>query len=228
MFSLPGLLRAAAPFLTLLLALWVTGRPVAIAPHWRVTLAHPLDLLRVTDHLSLLGGSAGAIAGLVVFGWRGRLALPVVADLYGAVAPLGLAVHAGGCLIRGDCYGRSAPALVGIVFPGMRLPRYPVELYAAAVALVIYAGVQWLTRRPCARGTVALATMGALSTTRALLDAFRLRVASGPVSAEQLVLLAVAAAAAVLLTWRLIATRRTAPRVPFVPGQQPVPSLMER
>ena len=153
----------------------VSARIVAVAPSWRSVVTNPLDVLRFTGsgQLSLLGGALGASLGLFVFTRRRKLPLLRTADLYGLVLPLGMAMHSGGCVLRSDCYGRVAPAPFGIVFPGFELPHYPVELYVAALALFVYAGVGWFAQRQPAPGFVALAAVTALAAVQALLTPLR-------------------------------------------------------
>lgn len=205
-----GMVLAAAPFLTLLLAAWVVGRGVEraaqysglprtvvaestlpiftsaivvarivqVLPVWRSVAAHPLDLLRFTGpgQLSLLGGIIGTSLGFLVFTRRTGLPLVQTADLYGLVLPLGFAVYDGGCLVRGDCYGRVAPAPFGIVFPGFELPHYPVSLYAMAAALFIYSGLTWFAQWRPAPGSIALTGIAAIAGSNALLAPLRLEI----------------------------------------------------
>jgi phosphatidylglycerol---prolipoprotein diacylglyceryl transferase len=159
----------------------VTARVAEILPTWRSVVANPLDILRFTgaDQLSPLGGVLGAILGFLVFVWRQRLPLLRTADLYAGVLPLGLAVYNLGCLVRGDCYGRVALAPFGIVFPGFELPHYPVALYAAALALFVYAFLRWFALRRPAPGSVSLAAATAIAASAALLAPLRLESTSG-------------------------------------------------
>ncbi len=201
-----GLSRPAIADLTpaLVVIAIAAARLTAIAPHWRMVAAHPLDLLRLNGQLSFFGGVGGAVAGLVVLGRRSHLPSWGAADAYGTAAPLGFAVHGLGCLLRDDCYGRTAPPPFGIVFPGLQEPRYPVELYAAAAALLIYAGLQWIGRRRLVPGTTALAAVTALTASRGILDGLRLDAEPGFFSADQTASLVLAAVALVFLQVRLL------------------------
>lgn len=176
-----------------------SARLTAVAPHWRVVVAHPLDLLRVTDGLSLLGGVVGVVGGLVVFSRRTQLPLVGVADLYGVAMPLGVAVYSAGCLLRDDCYGRVAAPPLGIRFPGLEAPRYPVDLYAAAAALMVSGALAWVARRRPAPGILALAAVASLGAVQVLLAPLRLDAESELLSAEQLTTLAVTGGVLVLL-----------------------------
>lgn len=159
----------------------VTARAVEVLPTWRNVAANPLDVLRFTDagQLSPLGGLVGAFVGFLVLSHRRRLPLLRIADLYAGVLPLGLAVYNLGCLVRGDCYGRVAPAPFGIVFPGFELPHYPVALYAAALALFVYAALRWLALRRPEPGSVAFAAAAGIAASSALLVPLRLESTSG-------------------------------------------------
>ncbi len=183
-----GLSRAAVAGLspTLVVAAIGGGRLAVLLPHWRMSLAFPLDLLRVTDRLSLLGGIAGGVLGLVIFGRRARLPLPRLADAYGTALPLGVAVYGLGCLVRDNCYGRVAPAPFGIIFPGMHVPRYPVELYAAAAALLAFAVVLWARSWRPAAGTVAFLSLALLAGSQAALDLLKLRADGGAIDDQRL------------------------------------------
>ena len=172
----------------------IAARFAEILPTWRGIAANPLDLLRLTGsgQLSALGGILGAGVGFVVFTRQRRLPLLRTADLYGQVLPLGIAVYDGGCLARGDCYGRVAPAPFGIVFSGFELPHYPVGLYAAALALFVYAGVQWFARRQPLPGAVALVALTAIAGSYALLAPLRLETAAGNFDVDQAAAVAIA------------------------------------
>lgn len=173
-----GLPRVAISGLTapVFVSAVVIARVTEILPTWRNVVANPLDILRFTGagQLSPLGGLFGALVGFAIFAHRLRLPLLPAADLYAGVLPLGLAVYNLGCLVRGDCYGRVAPAPFGIVFPGFEFPHYPVALYAAALALFIYAFLRWFARRRPAPGSVLLACVTAVAASSALLAPLRL------------------------------------------------------
>ena len=205
----------------------VVARLAAVLPHWRITAAHPLDLLRVTDGLSLPGGVAGALGGLVVFAWRARLPIPAVADLYGMVLPLGVAAHGVGCLLRDDCYGRAAPPPFGIVFPGLRTPRYPVELYAAALALLAYGGLHLLRQRRLPVGGLAAGAIAMLATSRLALDTLRLDASDRLLSDDQIVSLVMAALAAAMLTLLWLRTRGYGRPVALL-GRMTTPGVADR
>lgn len=196
-----GLPRPEIAALTPALAMTaiVAARVVAVVPHWRVVAAHPLDLLRITDQLSLVGGVAGTVAGLFVLARRAQLPLLPVADLYGMAMPLGVAAYGASCLLRDDCYGRVAAPPLGIVFPGLEAPRYPVGLYTAAAAFFAAGTLAWMSRHCSAPGVVALGAIALLGAIRVLLAPLRLDAESTLLGADQLITLAVTAIALVVL-----------------------------
>lgn len=202
-----GLPRAAIADLTAPVFMFalVTARIVQIMPSWQSVVANPLDLLRFTGagQLSPLGGLLGAILGFLVFTRRYGLPLVSTADLYGLVLPLGFAIYNGGCLVRSDCYGRVAPAPFGIMFPGFELPHYPVGLYAAALALILYAGLIVFAQRRPAPGFVAISALIGLAGSSALLAPLRLEAPPTLLDTQQV--MAVVLALGVLLisqiTW---------------------------
>lgn len=221
-----GLPRAAIADLTtpVFVTALVVARIVQVLPAWHSIAANPLDLLRFTGagQLSPLGGVFGAGLGFLVFTRRTGLPLLRTADLYGLVLPLGIAVHSGGCLVRGDCYGREAPAPFGIVFPGFEFPRYPVGLYAAAIALVVYAGLTWFAPWRPAPGSVALAAVTAIAGSYALLAPLRLDTPPGLLDVPQAIVVALALATLVIaqLMWL-----RKAMRSHLLSSHQPGSSL---
>lgn len=211
-----GLSRPAIADLTtpVLVCALVVARLVQVIPTWRAIAANPLDLLRITSagQLSPLGGVLGACLGFLLFTRRKGLPLFATADLYGQVLPLGLAVYNGGCLLRGDCYGRVAPAPFGIVFPGFEFPHYPVGLYAAALSLLLYSGLIWFAQRRPAPGSVALAAVIGIALSSALLAPLRLETPPGLLDGQQVLTVALALLALVFaqLTW--LRTSLHAPR----------------
>lgn len=200
----------------------VSARIVEVLPMWRGMLTNPLDLLRFTGagQLSPLGGVLGASIGFVVFGRRKGLSLLRTADVYGLALPLGMAVYHGGCLARNDCYGRVAPPPLGIVFPGLELPHYPVGLYAAAAALFVYAGLQWFAHHQPAPGSAAMIAVTTMAGSYALLAPLRLDGAPGFFDVQQSAAVAVAVAALVVaqLMW-LVKLNRARPLPPQSPDR---------
>lgn len=204
----------------------VSARLVAMLPHWRAIATHPLDLLRISEQLSIWGGVVGVFSSLIVLCWRARLPFWRVADTFGGAVPLGFAVHGLACLVRDDCYGRAAPPPFGIVFPGLQTARYPVALYAAALALLAYAALRRLGERRPMPGTVALTAIVAIAGGRALLAPLRLDAAAGYVDRDFVTSLGLASLALVLLQIRVLrASLRDGAASPITPSPPVMPGM---
>lgn len=218
-----GVSRVVTAGLTpaVILTALVAGRLVTVIPHWRVVLAHPLDLLRINGQVSVFGISLGAVGALSVLTWHKQLSFPRIADLYGAAVPLAFATYETGCLVRNDCFGREAPAPLGILFPGLAVPRYPVELYAAAAALLTYWVLCIIARSAdLYPGQVALSALAILGASHALLDPLRLHAEQSAPALNQMLLLGVPALAVLGLIGLRAHRRGRAPKV----DRQPFPA----
>lgn len=119
--------------------------------------AVPGEILRVDQGgLIFYGGFIGAFLAFVAFArWR-RLGFLDLADFTVTALPLGHALGRVGCFLNGCCQGSLAPApswLTG------GLVRYPVQLYEAALNLVVYALLAVLYVKSPRRGRgIVLAT----------------------------------------------------------------------
>ena len=217
-----GLARVAIADLTtpIFVTALVAARVGKVLPVWQSVASNPLDLLRFTGtgQLSPLGGILGAGLGFLVFTRRRGLPLLRTADLYALVLPLGIAVHSGGCLLRGDCYGRVGSAPFGIVFPGFELPHYPVGLYATAFALFVFAFLQWFADRRPTPGSTALVAVTAISGSDALLAPLRLDAASGLLDVPFAVAVAIALVALFTAQVRLLVQMHR-PQPPYSAGR---------
>lgn len=211
-----GVSRVVTSGLTpaVILSALVTGRLATVIPHWRIVLAHPLDLFRINGQVSVFGASLGALGALSVLTWRKQLSFPRIADLYAAVVPLAFATYDAGCLVRNDCFGREAPAPLGILFPGLAVPRYPVELYAAAAALLTYWVLRIIARSAdLYPGQVALSALAILGASHALLDPLRLHAEQAAPSLNQTISFGVTALAVLGLVGLRVNRRGRSPRV---------------
>lgn len=221
-----GVSRVVTAGLTpaVILTALVAGRLVTVISHWRIVLVHPLDLLRINGQVSVFGLGLGAVAALSVLTWRNQLSFPRIADLYGTVVPLAFATYDVSCLVRNDCFGREAPAPLGIRFPGLAIPRYPVELYAAAAALLTY-WVLCIVARSAELypGRVALSALAILGASHALLDPLRLHAEQTAPSLNQTLSLGVTALAVLGLIGLRVTRRGRAPKV----DRQPFPAAAE-
>lgn len=195
---------------TIVAAAAVSGRSAAVIPHWRVMVAHPLDLLRITDAFSMSFGLIGGFGALILVARRERLPLGTLLDVFVLALPLGLAVHALGCLLRNDCYGRAAAPPLGIRFPGLQVPRYPVELYAAVAGLLLFAVLRHINPRRRRTGLLAAAGLAAMATTGLALDSLRLSTGDHVTRNVNLVLFALAGGIALIFGQRAIRLKEPA------------------
>jgi phosphatidylglycerol:prolipoprotein diacylglycerol transferase len=204
----------------------VGARTVHVLPTWPMYLRYPLDLVRVQGGLSFYGAVAGALAVAGWFAWRRRLPVGRTADLFAPYLALGIAFQRAGCLVRGDCFGALAPPPLGLVFPGFTQPRYPAELYEAALALGLFGLL--LVRRDRRRfsGELGLLFLIGYPLLRAAVDFARINLGGWPTT-DQAVSVLVAAAAAAAWGWRSRDGARPHPAgagaTPGIAGTLPAP-----
>jgi len=93
------------------------------------------------------GNYWGCFAASMIFAYRQKKSLPLLADLLGCAAVLGLFLFRWGCLQHGCCHGTITDLPWGITFKipfyGIRstllgLPVHPVQIYSSAASLVIF------------------------------------------------------------------------------------------
>lgn len=176
----------------------VGARLVYIAPAWSTYLRYPLDILRLQSGLSFYGALGGAAVVAIWLGMRTSLPLGQIGDLLAPYVALGIAVQRAGCVLRGDCFGAIAPPPLGLVFPGFTQPRYPAELYEAALTLGLFALLSiWLRHRRF-EGEIVMALLTIYLPLRAFANLFRINLDGVP-TLDQIVSLGLAAAAGVTL-----------------------------
>ncbi|HET8798337.1 MAG TPA: prolipoprotein diacylglyceryl transferase, partial [Thermoanaerobaculia bacterium] len=122
------------------------------------------------------GGLIGAFLACAFLVWRRKADFLTVADAAAPAASLGYALGRIGCFLVGDDYGRPTDAWYGVAFPKGAPPTtadslrdfgvavdpsipgdtilrvHPTQLYETAAALVMFAILMWLNRRPHHRG----------------------------------------------------------------------------
>lgn len=131
--------------------------------NWRVTLAHPSDMLFARSGLVWYGGFIGGALAVIWLGRRRGHTVGFLADLVAPALALGYGVGRIGCFLVGDDYGRPTESWIGIAFPegmpptragalrehfGLDLPSgvpdgqllrvYPTQIFEAAAGLLIF------------------------------------------------------------------------------------------
>jgi phosphatidylglycerol:prolipoprotein diacylglycerol transferase len=100
-----------------------------------------------------MGGIAGLACGIGLCAWLLRARAVELLDVFAPAALLALGIGRLGCFLAGCCHGAPTTLPWGIVVPAAgSLPRHPLQLYAAAVDLVL---VCWLVRAPRSPGSVS-------------------------------------------------------------------------
>ena len=156
-------------------------------------LQNPLKIIRIDEGgLIYYGGFLGALAALWIFARRRRAPFVGVLDFVAVALPLGHAFGRIGCFLNGCCYGRPTGSVLGFVYPvgsapwkdqatqGLivtqdlrALPVEPVQLYEAAVNLLVYALLVVVYRRRPRAGLCAALYLVFYPLTRFVLEFLR-------------------------------------------------------
>jgi len=137
---------------------------------------NPLKLLAVWEGgMSFHGGLIGTIIALIVFSKRRGIPVYTVADLAGAVTPIGLGFGRLGNFINGELYGRSTDVDWCMVFPaGGPACRHPSQLYEATLeGLTLFTVLWWINRRPTPPGTIFWSFITGYGLCRLIAELFR-------------------------------------------------------
>jgi phosphatidylglycerol---prolipoprotein diacylglyceryl transferase len=137
---------------------------------------NPLKLLAVWEGgMSFHGGLLGTIIALLLFSKRRGIPAYTVADLAGAVVPIGLGFGRLGNFINAELYGRSTDVDWCMVFPnGGPACRHPSQLYEAVLeGLVLFTVLWWIDRRPTPPGTIFWGFITGYGISRLIVELFR-------------------------------------------------------
>lgn len=111
----------------------------------------PLAIIRVDQGgLIYYGGFIGAFIAGIIFARIKKLNILALADYIVSALPLGHAFGRIGCFLNGCCYGSATPSgfMLGIVFPGESVSRYPTQIFSAVALLFIFAVLRiWQKKR---------------------------------------------------------------------------------
>lgn len=108
-------------------------------------LENPSKILAVWDGgMSFHGGFLGVAVASYIFSRKNKIAFFRFTDLIACASPVGLFLGRLANFIKGELFGRTTDAPVGMVFPGGGpLPRHPSQLYEAALEGVVLFTLLW-------------------------------------------------------------------------------------
>jgi prolipoprotein diacylglyceryltransferase len=109
--------------------------------------------------------------------WMWRRELPFVADALAPVAVAGLSGWHAGCVWRSTCLGRAADVSWGWALDGSDVTRHPVELYAAALLLLV---VPLLVRLRSVAWAPTGGAIAAAAVSRLVTEPVRVSLTGGP------------------------------------------------
>ena len=117
-----------------------------------------LFLMRLFGGLVFYGGLFGAVGGFLVYARVFKVPFGTVMKIAVPVLPLAHAIMRVGCFAGGCCYGIQHP--MGVIFTRSPaapsgVPLLPVQLYEAAVNLIIFAALWIFTHRERGWGMTA-------------------------------------------------------------------------
>ncbi len=182
----------------------VGGRLAYILADWRTYVRHPFDILLVQGGLSLWGAMLGGSLVLAWYARRRGLAPGALADGFAFPLAVGSVAYSLLCIVRGDCAGAVGAPPLAMVLPGYSLPRYPVELYVAALAAALAALLTYLEPRRHFSGEVALLFLLGYAAIRCTTDFLRIHFGAWP-TPEQTAAALVAIGAGI--TWLVLGAR---------------------
>ncbi len=110
----------------------------------------PIAVLKIwRGGLIFYGGLFGAVVTAIVFMKRRGIPVWLGADLVAPQVALGYAITRVGCFLNGCCWGKPTSLPWGVAFPGVGIRLHPVQLYASAANLGIFAIllIAWRRRR---------------------------------------------------------------------------------
>jgi len=180
-----------------------------------------LGILRVWEGgLVFYGGFIGALAAIILYIRRHRLAAGAMFDILAVAAPLGHAIGRIGCFFAGCCHGKVCDLPWAVTFTDpmtlahpVGVPLHPTQLYEAFANLMIFALLFALYHRKKFAGRLFLVYVMVYGVARAIIEIFRGDprgfVFDGMLSTSQALGLTAAAAAAVLLVVLHVRNNRT-------------------
>ena len=125
--------------------------------------------------LAFYGGLITAILASLVFMIVNRMDIFKTADLFAPYLALGHAIGRIGCFFNGCCYGMpSKHNVLSVIYPGLdNVPRYPIQLYAAGLLLLLFIFLKFLQEKNKFDGLIFILYIVLYGVIRFLLDFFR-------------------------------------------------------
>jgi len=151
----------------------LVGRLVAMAKVDINPLSDPAQIILVRSGVSTVGAS---IAALAMFAFLARKSLLEASDAIGPSALAGLAGWHLGSVVAGSWLGTVSSLPWAQTAPGSDVTRHPVEIYAAALFVIVaFAIAAWKQKAPAG---LSLAAAGAI---RLVTESIRISLTGGPV-----------------------------------------------
>ena len=125
--------------------------------------------------LAFYGGLITAILASLVFMIVNRMDIFKTADLFAPYLALGHAIGRIGCFFNGCCYGMpSKHNVLSVIYPGLdNVPRYPIQLYAAGLLLLLFIFLKFLQEKNKFDGLIFILYIVLYGVIRFLLDFLR-------------------------------------------------------
>lgn len=183
------------------------GRLAYILADWRTYARYPFDILLVQGGLSLWGAILGGGLVLAWYARRRGLTPGALADGFAFPLAVGSVAYSLLCIVRGDCAGAVGAPPLAMVLPGYSLPRYPVELYVAALTAALAALLAYREPRRRFSGEVALLFLSGYAVLRFTTDFLRIHFGAWP-TPEQAAAAVVAVGAGIV--WLVLGVRARA------------------
>jgi phosphatidylglycerol---prolipoprotein diacylglyceryl transferase len=160
------------------LAFWIMiggilgARAVYVLENLGEYLKEPLTILRVDQGgLTYYGGFLGSGLAIALFARRHHEPLDALLDFVITAVPLGHALGRVGCFLNGCCFGRPSDLPWAVAMEGAR--RHPVQLYEAAVNLLLYGVLTAFALRRPPPGRVLALYLLTYGPARFVLERFR-------------------------------------------------------
>ncbi len=132
------------------------------------------EILDYMNGMVFFGGLYGGLIGGYIWAKHRKYSIPDFGDVFAVATPLFHIFGRVGCLFAGCCYGKEADwGVTGRVGDAENVMRIPIQLFEAAVLLLITALIFILFIKGIARGSLFVIYMGIYAVARFILEFFR-------------------------------------------------------